>query len=120
MRTTGIVVRKRLTWLFLICVLAFLGLIFRLAWIQFVHGDDLQKMAMEVRMREIPVEAMRGNIYDRNGRELVTSVSVDSVYALPHQVKDAAKTAEALAPVLDMDRDKVFKILSRKSSYEWQ
>ncbi len=119
MRTTGIVVRKRLTWLFLICVLALLGLIFRLAWIQFVHGDDLQKMAMEVRMREIPVEAMRGNIYDRNSRELVTSVSVDSVYALPHQVKDPAKTADVLAPVLDMDRDKLYKILSRRSSYEW-
>ncbi|KJS14706.1 MAG: stage V sporulation protein D [Peptococcaceae bacterium BRH_c4b] len=119
MRTTGILVRKRLTWLFLFCAFALSGLVFRLAWIQFVHGDDLQKMAMDVRMREIPVEAMRGNIYDRNGKELVTSVSVDSVYALPHQVGDQGKTADILAPVLDMDREKLFKILSRRSSYEW-
>lgn len=119
MRTTGILVRKRLTWLFLICAVALVGLIVRLAWIQFVQGDHWQTRALEVRMREVPVEAKRGNIFDRNGRELVTSVSADSVYAIPYQVKEPGKAADALAPVLNMDRDKLFRILSRRSSYEW-
>lgn len=119
MRTTGILVRKRLTWLFLICATVLVGLIFRLAWIQFVQGDHWRARALEVRMREVPVEAKRGNIYDRNGRELVTSVSADSVYAIPYQVKDPGKAADALAQVLNMDRDRLFKILSKRSSYEW-
>ncbi|MCL4441666.1 MAG: stage V sporulation protein D, partial [Firmicutes bacterium] len=88
MRTTGILIRKRLTWLFLLCAAAFVGLIVRLAWIQFVQGDYLQQKALEVRMRDIPVEAKRGAIYDRNGQELVTSVSSDSVYTIPYQVKN--------------------------------
>lgn len=119
MRTTGILIRKRLTWLFLLCALVFSGLILRLAWIQFVQGDYLQGKAMEVRMRDVPVEAKRGTIYDRNGNELVTSISSDSVYTIPHQVKNPEQAAELLAPVLDMEEERLYKILSRKSSYEW-
>ncbi|MCL5056644.1 MAG: stage V sporulation protein D [Actinobacteria bacterium] len=119
MRTTGILIRKRLTWLFLLCAAAFVGLIVRLAWIQFVQGDYLQQKALEVRMRDIPVEAKRGAIYDRNGQELVTSVSSDSVYTIPYQVKNPGETADLLAPLLEMDRDRLYKILTRKSCYEW-
>ncbi|MFZ5651469.1 MAG: stage V sporulation protein D [Bacillota bacterium] len=119
MRTTGILIRKRLTWLFLLCAMAFVGLIFRLAWIQFVQADYLQEKALEVRMRDIPVEAKRGTIYDRNGNELVTSVSSDSVYAIPYQVKSPRQAADSLAPVLEMDADRLYRILSKKSCYEW-
>lgn len=119
MRTTGILVRKRLTWIFLLSVLAFSGLVVRLAWIQFVKGDYYQERAMEVRMRDIPVEAKRGSIYDRNGNELVTSVSADSIYAIPSQIKDPGGAARALAPLLEMDEGKLSAMLSRKSSFEW-
>lgn len=119
MRTTGILIRKRLTWLFLFCSVAFVALMFRLAWIQFVQGDYLQEKALEVRMRDIPVEAKRGNVYDRNGRELVTSVSSDSVYAIPYQIKNPRQVADLLAPALEMDPDRLYKILTRKSCYEW-
>ncbi|MHB8918452.1 MAG: stage V sporulation protein D, partial [Desulfocucumaceae bacterium] len=115
MRTTGILIRKRLTWLFLFCSVALTALMFRLAWIQFVQGDYLQEKALEVRMRDIPVEAKRGNVYDRNGRELVTSVSSDSVYAIPYQIKNPRQVADLLAPALEMDPDRLYKILTRKS-----
>ncbi|MCL6610761.1 MAG: stage V sporulation protein D [Peptococcaceae bacterium] len=119
MRTTGILIRRRLTWLFLLYWAAFAALIFRLAWIQFVQGDYLQEKALEVRMRDVPVEAKRGTIYDRNGNELVTSVSSDSVYAIPYQVKNPRQVADLLAPVLEMDADRLYRILTRKSCYEW-
>ncbi|MCL6478699.1 MAG: stage V sporulation protein D, partial [Peptococcaceae bacterium] len=119
MRTTGILIRKRLTWLFLLCAVSFVALMGRLAWIQFVQGDYLQEKALEVRMRDVPVEAKRGSIYDRNGKELVTSVSADSVYAIPYQVRDPRRAADLLAPVLEMDAGRLYKILTRKSCYEW-
>ncbi len=119
MRTTGILIRKRLTWLFLLCSTAFMVLVFRLAWIQFVQGDYLQEKALEVRMRDVPVEAKRGTIYDRNGKELVTSVSCDSVYAIPYLVKNPRQVADQLGPVLEMDADRLYRILTRKSCYEW-
>ena len=119
MRPTLTLTRKRLTLVLFLSGLALLGLIGRLAWIQFVWGEELQKRAMEVRMRDIPVEAGRGNIYDRNGRELVTNVSVDSCYAIPVLVKEPLKTAEKLSPLLKKDTSHLFQSLSRRSSFEW-
>ncbi|WP_081411100.1 stage V sporulation protein D [Desulfotruncus alcoholivorax] len=119
MHGTNITVRKRLTWTFLLASAAFMILVGRLAWVQFVRGDELQKKALEVRMRDVPVEAKRGSIFDRNGNELVTSISVDSIYCNPGHVKDPRDTAERLAPILDMDVDKLADKLSKKSSFEW-
>jgi len=118
---TNIGLRRRLTWVLLIASALFVVLMSRLAWVQFVHGGELQEKALEVRMRDIPVEAKRGAILDRNGNELVTSISVDSVYATPGHIKEAKKreTAEQLAPLLDMDVDKLYAKLTRKSSFEW-
>jgi len=48
--------------------LALICLTSRLAWIQFIKSDVLQKKALEVRLRNVPVAAGRGNIYDRQGR----------------------------------------------------
>ncbi len=119
MRTAGILIRKRLTWVFLFCSVACVVLVFRLAWIQFVKGDYLQQKALEVRMQDIPVEAKRGTIYDRNGNELVTSVSSDSIYVIPFQIQNPQYAANALAPILEIDAPKIYRIISRSSNYEW-
>ncbi|RKO67460.1 stage V sporulation protein D [Desulfofundulus salinus] len=119
MRTTNIIIRRRLTSLFLLATAALVILIGRLAWIQFIRADELQQKALEVRMRDIPVEARRGNIYDRNGRLLVTSVSAESLYTIPYLVKDPRRVAEQLAPLLDMKVEHLYQILTRKSCYEW-
>ena len=119
MPMTNTLVRKRLTIVFLVAAAVFIVLMGRLGWIQFVRGEELRIKAEEMRMRDIPVEAKRGTIYDRNGRELVTSISVDSVYAMPNLIKDPGSAAEKLAPLLGMDQAKLDNILSRKSSYEW-
>jgi len=113
------VIRKRLAFLLITSGLILIILTGRVAWIQFVWGEELQKKALEVRTRDIPVEAKRGNIYDRNGKELVTNVSVDSLYAIPGLVKDPRDTAQKLAPVLAVDEGRLFQILTRKSCFEW-
>lgn len=119
MRATGIVVRKRLTVLLFLLGTAFFFLAVRLAFIQFIQGEALKQRAMEVRTRDIPVEAKRGTIYDRNGKELVVSVSADSVYAIPRLVENVHQTAQQLAAVLQMDAAKIERILTRRSSFEW-
>ena len=102
MSATNILIRKRITTLLLVVGLVLGLLIGRLAWIQFVRGEELQQKAKANRMDDIPVPAKRGALYDRNGRELVISISSDSVCAFPPAVKagDPKKTAEELARVL--------------------
>ncbi|MEW5953391.1 MAG: stage V sporulation protein D [Bacillota bacterium] len=119
MPMTNTLIRKRLTIIFLVASAVLIIFMGRLGWIQFVRGEELRIKAEEMRMRDIPVEAKRGTIYDRNGRELVASISVDSVYAMPNLIKDPAGAAGKLAPVLGMDQAKLEKVLTRHSSYEW-
>lgn len=119
MSATNTMIRKRLAWVILIASVIFILLLGRLGWIQFVRGEELRIKAEEMRMRDVPVEAKRGTILDRNGRELVTSISVDSVYAMPNRIKDPQAVAAKLAPVLGMEQEKLYGILSRHSSYEW-
>ncbi len=94
-------------------------LIFRLAWIQLVEGDKLREEALEIRMSDVPVEAKRGNIYDRNGQELVTSVSVDSAYAFPPQVKNKLEASKKIASVLKMEQKEVYERLNQKVGFVW-
>ncbi|WP_027717326.1 stage V sporulation protein D [Desulfovirgula thermocuniculi] len=119
MRTAGVITRRRMAVLLYLATAALLALTGRLAWIQFARGAELQEKALELRTRDIPVEAKRGNIYDRNGQLLVTSVSADSLYAIPYLVTDPQKVAAALAPVLEMDAERLQKILTRRSCFEW-
>ncbi|MGO0122015.1 stage V sporulation protein D [Desulfothermobacter acidiphilus] len=116
---SNIVVRRRLALLFLCSVLFFTGLAGRLFWLQVVRGAELRREAQENRTRDIKVEARRGDIVDRNGRLLVTSISAESVAAFPPQVKDPAKAAAALAPLLEMPEDKLLEMLTRKQSFVW-
>lgn len=95
-------------------VLFIFVLVVRLAWVQLVQGDRLRKQALENRVQDLAVEARRGSIYDRNGRELVTSVNADSVVCCPPQVRDPRRTAAQLAGVLEMDQDEVYRLLTLK------
>ncbi len=117
MSGTNVVIKKRITSLFLIVGTILTLLIGRLAWIQFVRGDEYRDMAIRNRMDDIPVPAKRGLILDRNGEELVVSISSDSVYAIPAEVRkgDPDKIARELARILDLSFDDVYKKLTKKT-----
>lgn len=119
MPTTSIVVRKRVAGLFLLTVVAFFLLAGRLAWLQLVKGEELRRRALEARMRDVPVEARRGTICDRHGRELAVSVSVESCYAFPPQVKKPKETAARLAPLLKMDEARLEALLTQQQAFVW-
>jgi stage V sporulation protein D (sporulation-specific penicillin-binding protein) len=119
MQSTRIIMRKRIVALLLLGALALFLLLVRLAYIQFFMGEHLRKAALENRMRDFPVEAKRGTIYDRNGSELVTSISVDSVFAIPSQIENPSETAQKVALVLDMDPDRVYELLTKRESFVW-
>ncbi len=74
---------------------------------------------MLVRMRDVPVEAKRGAIFDRNGHELVTSVSVDSAYAFPPQIEDKRGVAGKIAVALGMDAESVYEKLNQNVGFVW-
>jgi cell division protein FtsI/penicillin-binding protein 2 len=74
----------------------------RLAVLQLGRGEELARRARQQRQHVHRLVPRRGDILDRDGRELAVSVSVDAVAAHPAQVEDPAATARALAPLLDL------------------
>ncbi len=89
---------------------------------QFVKGAELSEKATQNRMRDVPVESKRGIIYDRNGRELAISISADSVYAIPAEIKRSQteqETAQKLSQVLGLDQENTLKKITANSSFEW-
>ena len=68
----------------------------RLVYLQVVRHGDLAARAEKQQMRTIDAPAMRGDIVDRHGRILATSVDADTVYAVPSEIGDAKDTVARL------------------------
>ena len=93
-------VRRRVMAMFFVIILAVVALIGRLAWLQIVRSDELYAAAWEQWNRSVPARSPRGTIYDCEGRMLAGSTTIDTIAAIPAQVKDPNRTAELLAPLL--------------------
>jgi cell division protein FtsI (penicillin-binding protein 3) len=83
-------------------VLAFwvAGIEARLVYLQIFDHADLVARAERQQMRTQPVPPKRGDILDRRGRVLATSVDADSIIAVPTDIGDAAGTAAKLCEAL--------------------
>lgn len=72
----------------------------RLIWLQAIKHTEYVARAERQQMRTLTVPAKRGEIYDRDGRVLATSVDVDTIYAVPSEIERPAATVDALCGVL--------------------
>ncbi|WP_413380009.1 stage V sporulation protein D [Alkalihalobacillus sp. 1P02AB] len=116
MRVSNVTVKKRLILVFFIGLAVFLTIAFRLGYVQFVLGDWLTDLAEDSWSRDVPFEAKRGEIVDRNGIVLATNVSSPSVLVVPKQVKDPSGTAEKLAATLNMDLQRAYEMVTKNAS----
>lgn len=105
---------------FALIVVALIG---RLAFIQFVQGSELQKKAFIQQNAGRTISPIRGTIYDANGKKLAISVQVATVSCRPSDISSNSKNlspdeiADGLAPILQMDRNDIYKIITKKVSY---
>ncbi|MEO5985703.1 MAG: hypothetical protein ABIW50_07015, partial [Candidatus Limnocylindria bacterium] len=74
----------------------------RLVWWQVLQQDRLATMALHQLAQEQDLPAERGEISDRNGELLATSVEVQSVFVTPPSIEDMGLTSALLASALGM------------------
>ncbi len=99
-------------------VIVFLVLIARLVWLQLFQGDYYNSLAEGNRLRAIPLAAMRGVMYDRNGQILVGSRPSFMVTYVPTQGKMTDEEADKLSRLLNMSADKILEKAGKvKNSY---
>ncbi|MGI6097521.1 MAG: penicillin-binding transpeptidase domain-containing protein [Dethiobacteria bacterium] len=110
---SNLTIKRRIIFIFFIVFILTAALIIRLGWLQLVKGEELEQQAREQWEREISAPALRGSIYDRHGNLLAGSAMVDTVVALPSQIKDPQQTAAMLATVLSMEEQRLLELINR-------
>ncbi|MCY4630815.1 MAG: penicillin-binding protein 2 [bacterium] len=76
------------------------GLVARTVDLQFGENDQILTWARSHRLQETAVMGVRGDILDRSGEPLATSVEWSAIYADPSRIGDPLAVASSLAPVL--------------------
>ena len=106
-----------------------IGRVTQLALSRKVDGVNLKELASKRITRTQTLSAKRGNIYSKDGEVLAQNVSAYKLIAYldpkrttnkkkPQHVVDKEATAEALAPILGLEKDEILKYLNKENVYQ--
>lgn len=114
--------RARALVLLILVSLVATGIGMRLVWWQVIEQERYAAMALHqlAQVQEIPAE--RGEIRDRNGALLATSIELQSVFATPPQIGDDAareRAASLLSSVLEIPKDEMRARLNGGAQWVW-
>ncbi|MDR1110239.1 MAG: transpeptidase family protein [Deltaproteobacteria bacterium] len=88
-------------------VFCFFCVIVQAVRLQIVHVDELARLGSQSTVRRYSLGSIRGDIFDRNGTKLATSVAVDSVFVDRRSLADVGDAFVRLWTALDMDYEDV-------------
>lgn len=111
-------IHTRMKIVLLFIFLFFILIIGKVFYIQVFQYKKLNKFASSLWSRNLPIEANRGKIFDRNGVVLADNITTTSLVLIPNQIKDKDKTAELLANILNVSKEEMMKHVSKKTSIE--
>ena len=94
-----------------------------------IDGINIKELASKRTTKTETIPAVRGSIYSSNGDVLAQNVSSYKLIAYlspsrttnkknPQHVVDKEKTAEALAPILAMEKEEILKYLNKENVYQ--
>lgn len=114
--------KRRIAIVFAVMCLVLLLLTFKIAVIQIVKAEEYTEKAIAQQTKDTIIEPKRGIIYDRNGKELATSVICYALWIRPADINtdyDEAKRAEmaeAFAPILEMESQKIKELFMKEQA----
>ena len=90
----------------------------KIFYVQVFQYDKLYSLANDLWSRDLPVEANRGLILDRNGVVLANNLTTTSLVLVPNQIKNKKKTTSELAKILNISYSDMYKHVNKKASIE--
>lgn len=109
---------ERIKITFLVMLILFIFIILRVFYIQVFDYKKLNEYASDLWSRDLPIEANRGLILDRNGVVLADNLTTTSLVLIPNQIKEKEKATEELAKILNVSYDEMKKHVYKKTSIE--
>lgn len=111
-------INSRMKVLLLIFVVLLLLIIVKVFYVQVFEYKKLYSLSKDLWSRDLPVEANRGLILDRNGVVLADNLTTTSLVLVPNQIKDKKNTTTKLAQILNVSYDEMYKHVNKKTSIE--
>lgn len=112
-------IRRRVSLMTAVVLVALAGLVARLGQLQVVEGGRFQQLAQRQQLETIALEPRRGRILDRRGRPLAVNVEAPSIYAVPSAIPDHHAFAVRIAPVLGQRPAEVERRLRAGRYFAW-
>ena len=109
---------ERIKITFLVMLILFIFIILRVFYIQVFDYKKLNEYASDLWSRDLPIEANRGLILDRNGVVLADNLTTTSLVLIPNQIKEKEKVTEELSKILNVSYDEMQKHVYKKTSIE--
>ena len=91
----------------------------KVAYLQIFKSEEYSNAVIQQQTQASQVNAMRGTIYDRNGKALAESASVNTLICNPQQIgnEETAKiVATRLAPIINLEYDYIYERLIKKTT----
>lgn len=111
-------INSRMKVLLLIFVVLLLLIIIKVFYVQVFEYKKLYSLSKDLWSRDLPVEANRGLILDRNGVVLADNLTTTSLVLVPNQIKDKKDTTTKLTQILNVSYDEMYKHVNKKTSIE--
>ena len=109
---------KRMKIILLIFSSILLIIVLRVFYVQVVDYKKLSSLASDLWSRNLPIEASRGRILDRNGVVLADNITTTSLVLIPNQIKNKKEVTEKLAEILDVSFDEMKEHVYKETSIE--
>lgn len=114
-------IRKRMLVFLTIFVILLVFVIGRIVYWQVFRAPELRTRGESQQTSRTNINANRGTIYDRNGKALAESASVNTVICNPQQLKadDAAEVvSKYLSDILGLEYDEVYRKATKTNKYQ--
>lgn len=111
-------INKRIKIILLLFGFILLMVIFKVFYVQVFDYKKLSNLASDLWSRNLPIEASRGKILDRNGIVLADNVTTTSLVLVPNQIKNKREVTKELAKILNVSYNEMKKHVFKNTSIE--
>ena len=107
---------KRLSAILLLMVFLFSAIFAKMFAVIVVEGESLQVKAIDQWLRDVPTDAPRGNIVDKNGKILASTATRYNLYVRPSNTPDKEGVAKLLCEVFGYEYQSTLSKISKRTS----
>ncbi len=110
--------QRRFIAVIIIIIVLFFALLGRIFYLQLITGKNLQILASEQWLRDLPLSSKRGEILDCSGVSLATTITTYDVYVRARNVDEPNKLASAISELLGIKYETAYAKVTNTSLSE--